>query len=40
MIINASEIDFVNNPSHLSYIKEQIYNQPIRSNTHIHIIPD
>ncbi len=40
MIINASEIDFVNNPNHLSYIKEQIFNQPIRSNTHIHIIPD
>lgn len=40
MIINASEIDFVNNPNHLSYIKEQIYHQPIRNNTHIHIIPD
>lgn len=40
MIINSSEIDFVNNPSQLSYIEEQIFNQPIRSNTHIHIIPD
>ncbi|MCC5913595.1 MAG: deoxynucleoside kinase [Balneolaceae bacterium] len=40
MIINASEIDFVNNPAHLSYIEEQIFEQPIRSNTHIHILPD
>lgn len=40
IIINATEIDFVNNPNHLSYIEEQIFDQPIRSNTHIHIIPD
>ncbi len=40
IIINASEIDFVHNPDHLSYLEEQIFNQPIRSNTHIHIIPD
>jgi deoxyguanosine kinase len=40
MIINATEIDFVNNPVHLSYIEEQIFDQPIRGNTHIHIIPD
>jgi len=40
MIINATEIDFVNNPDHLSYLEEQIFQQPIRSNTHIHIIPD
>jgi deoxyguanosine kinase len=40
IIINATEIDFVNNPGHLSYIEEQIFHQPIRSNTHIHIIPD
>lgn len=40
MIINATEIDFVNNPDHLSYIEEQIYEQPIRSTTHIHIVPD
>lgn len=40
IIINATEIDFVNNPSHLSYIEEQIFDQPIRSNTHIQIIPD
>lgn len=38
--INASEIDFVHNPDHLLYLEEQIFNQPIRSNTHIHIIPD
>ncbi len=40
MIINSTEIDFVNNPDHLAYIEEQIFYQPIRSNTHIHIIPD
>lgn len=39
MIINATEIDFVSNEKHLDYIEEQIFNQPIRSNTHIHIIP-
>lgn len=40
MIINATQIDFVNNSDHLAYIEEQIFNQPIRSNTHLHIIPD
>lgn len=40
IIINASEIDFVRNSDHLSYIEEQIFEKPIRSNTHIHIIPD
>jgi deoxyguanosine kinase len=40
MIINASKIDFVNNPNHLAYLEEQIFEEPIRSNTHIHIIPD
>lgn len=40
IIINATEVDFVNNPDHLSYIEEQIFEQPIRSNTHIHILPD
>ncbi len=40
IIVNAAEIDFLNNPSHLSYIEEQIFDQPIRGNTHIHIIPD
>jgi deoxyguanosine kinase len=40
IIINASEIDFVNNPNHLSYIEEQIFDHPIRSNIHIQIIPD
>jgi deoxyguanosine kinase len=40
IIINSSNIDFVNNPEHLAYIEEQIFEQPIRSNTHIHIIPD
>ncbi len=40
MIINTSEIDFVSNKKHLDYIEEQIFNQPVRGNTHIHIIPD
>jgi deoxyguanosine kinase len=40
MVINASEIDFVNNPDHLEYINEQIFNRPIRNNTHVHIVPD
>lgn len=40
MIINTSEIDFVSNRKHLDYIEEQIFDQPIRGNTHIHIIPD
>lgn len=40
IIINASEIDFLRNPEHLEYIEEQIFEKPIRSNTHIHIIPD
>lgn len=40
MIINTSEIDFVSNEKHLDYIEEQIFNQPIRGNTHIQIIPD
>lgn len=38
MVINASEIDFVNNKEHLEYIEEQIFFQPIR-NTHTHITP-
>ncbi len=38
MVINASEIDFVNNEEHLKYIEEQIFLQPIR-NTHTHITP-
>ena len=39
IIVNASEIDFVNNPQHLAYIEEQIFNQPIRSNVYINIAP-
>lgn len=40
IIINSSNVDFLNNPDHLAYLEEQIFEQPIRSNTHIHIIPD
>ncbi|MFN1834911.1 deoxynucleoside kinase [Balneola sp. MJW-20] len=39
IIINATEIDFVNNPDHLGYIEEQIFEKPIHSNMHIHIAP-
>lgn len=38
VIINASEVDFVNNPAHLEYIEDQIFREPLR-NTHIHIKP-
>lgn len=38
IVINASEIDFVNNREHLSYIEKQIFEEPIR-NTHVHITP-
>lgn len=40
IIINASKIDFNQNPDHLAYIEEQIFDKPIRSTTHIHIVPD
>lgn len=39
MIINAIEVDFKNNLEQLAYIEEQIFNQPIRSKTHINITP-
>ena len=39
IVINGTEIDFVGNPKHFEYIEEQIFNQPIRSNTYIHIAP-
>jgi len=39
MIINTVEADFKNNPEQLAYIEEQIFNQPIRSKTHITITP-
>lgn len=39
MIINTVEADFKNNFEQLAYIEEQIFNQPIRSKTHINITP-
>lgn len=39
IILNATEIDFVNNEEHLSYIEEQVFEKPVRTNTHIHIAP-
>lgn len=38
LIINASEIDFVNQEEHLRYIEEQIFFEPLRSNR-IYITP-
>jgi len=38
IIINATEVDFVQNESHLKYIEDQIFYEPIRSNT-THITP-
>ena len=40
IIINTTNVDFLHNPDHLTYLEEQIFEEPIRSNTHIHIIPD
>ena len=39
MIINTAKADFENNFEQLAYIEEQIFNQPIRSKTHINITP-
>lgn len=37
LIINANEIDFVNNEDHLSYIENHIFVEPLKSQrTHIH----
>jgi len=37
LIINANEIDFVNNEDHLEYIENQIFKEPLKSlRTHIH----
>lgn len=38
IVVNASEVDFVHNESHLKYIEDQIFLEPVRSNT-IHITP-
>ncbi|MEX0679944.1 MAG: deoxynucleoside kinase [Balneolales bacterium] len=38
IIINASEVDFVHEETHLKYIEDQIFFEPIRSNT-THITP-
>ena len=40
IVINTSNIDFVSDQKQLDYIEEQIFNQPIRGNTHIHIVPN
>ena len=40
IIINSTNVDFLHNPDHLTYLEEQIFEKPIRNNTHIQIIPD
>lgn len=40
IIINSTNVDFLHNPDHLTYLEEQIFEQPIRNSTHIQIIPD
>lgn len=32
LIVNASEIDFVNNEDHLSYIEDHIFREPLRNS--------
>lgn len=39
IVLNTTEIDFVNNKDHLDYIEHQIFDKPVRTNTHIHIAP-
>ncbi|MTI86583.1 MAG: deoxynucleoside kinase [Balneolaceae bacterium] len=39
IILNATEVDFVDNQEHLVYIEEQIFENPIHTNTHLHIAP-
>lgn len=38
IILNATEIDFVNNPQQFDYIEDQIFEQPLRSNQ-VHLKP-
>ena len=38
LIVNATEVDFVKEECHLKYIEDQIFSEPIRSNT-THITP-
>ncbi|MEX1011541.1 MAG: deoxynucleoside kinase [Balneolaceae bacterium] len=40
LVINTRDTDFIQNPDHLSYIEEQVFERPIRSKTHIHILPE
>ena len=38
IIVNATEVDFVNQPHQLDYIESQIFDQPLRSNQ-VHVKP-
>lgn len=38
IIVNATEVDFVGNESHLKYIEDHIFYEPVRSST-THITP-
>ncbi|MEO1022847.1 MAG: deoxynucleoside kinase [Bacteroidota bacterium] len=37
IIVNGTDIDFVNNSDQLSYIEEHIFEHPVRGKTHLHI---
>jgi deoxyguanosine kinase len=37
VFINVSDVDFVQNPEHLLYIEDQLFEHPILDNMHIHL---
>ena len=37
VFINVSDVDFVQNPEHLLYIEEQLFERPVMDNMHIHL---
>ncbi len=37
VFINVTDVDFVQNPEHLLYIEEQLFERPILDNMHIHL---
>ncbi len=39
IIINTTAVDFVHNEDHLDYIEKQIFDVPVRGNTHLNIVP-
>lgn len=39
LTINTTEVDFVENEDHLNRIAKQVFETPVRGNTHLNIIP-